>query len=125
MQLQGKNAKSVSTGVPSMNDAALREQVLYLLNYGGAHLDFDKAVKGLPGELRGAKPPNIPHSPWDLVAHMRICQWDILEFSNTPVQWLCVAHLPHQTDVGWYWRSGWPPRAVVRLHPHHVSSIVS
>ena len=67
-----------------MNDAALREHVLYLLDGGGAHLDFDKAVAGLPAELCGAKATNIPHTPWRLVEHMRICQWDILEFSTSP-----------------------------------------
>ena len=64
-----------------MSDKALREHVLYLLNGGGAHLDFDKAVANLPANLRGAKASSIPHSPWQLVEHMRICQWDILEFS--------------------------------------------
>ncbi len=67
-----------------MNDAALREHVLYLLDGGGAHLDFEKAVAELPVELRGAKAANIPHSPWRLIEHMRICQWDILEFSTNP-----------------------------------------
>ena len=67
-----------------MNDAALREHVLYLLDGGGAHLDFEKAVAGLPVELRGTKAVNIPHSPWQLIEHMRICQWDILEFSTNP-----------------------------------------
>ena len=64
-----------------MTDDALREHVVYLLDGGGAHLDFDKAVAGLPTELRGATAPNLPHSPWQLVEHMRLCQWDILEFS--------------------------------------------
>ena len=67
-----------------MNDAALREHVLYLLDGGGAHLDFEKAVAGMPAEFRGARAANIPHSPWRLVEHMRICQWDILEFSRNP-----------------------------------------
>ena len=67
-----------------MNDAALREHVLYLLDGGGAHLDFDKAVAGLPVELCGAKAANIPHTPWRILEHMRICQWDILEFSTNP-----------------------------------------
>ncbi len=67
-----------------MNDAALRGHVLYLLDGGGAHLDFEKAVAGIPAEFRSAKPTNIPHSPWRLVEHMRICQWDILEFSRNP-----------------------------------------
>ena len=67
-----------------MEDNALREHVRYLLQGGGAHLDFDTAVDGLPPELRGAKPAGIPHTPWRLVEHMRIAQWDILEFSRNP-----------------------------------------
>ena len=65
-----------------MNDEALRQHVLYLLNGGGAHLDFDAAVNDLAVELRGAKPEQLPNSPWRIVEHMRICQWDILEFST-------------------------------------------
>ena len=64
--------------------AALREHLLYLLRGGGAHLDFEKAVAGLPAGLRGARPAGLPHTPWRLLEHMRICQWDILEFSRNP-----------------------------------------
>jgi hypothetical protein len=63
---------------------AVREHVLYLLRGGGAHLDFEKAVAGLPPELRGARPPRLPHTPWRLLEHLRIAQWDILEFSRNP-----------------------------------------
>jgi hypothetical protein len=62
----------------------LREHVLWLLDGGNAHLDFDSAVGGLPARFYGAKPPNVPHSPWRLVEHMRIAQWDILEFCRNP-----------------------------------------
>jgi hypothetical protein len=62
----------------------LREHLLNLLQGGGAHLHFDAAVADLPIELRGAKPDGIPHSPWRLLEHMRIAQWDILEFSRNP-----------------------------------------
>jgi hypothetical protein len=65
-------------------DQALREHVLYLLRAGGAHLDFDAAIADLPLNLRGAKPPGVPHSPWRLLEHLRIAQWDILEFSRNP-----------------------------------------
>lgn len=65
-------------------DQALREHVLWLLREGDAHLTFDDAIEGLPAELRGAKPPGLPHTPWRLLEHMRICQWDILEFSRDP-----------------------------------------
>jgi len=63
---------------------ALREHVLYLLRGGGAHLDFDKAVADIPSDLRGRTFPPVPHSPWRLLEHMRIAQWDILEFSRNP-----------------------------------------
>jgi hypothetical protein len=64
--------------------AALREHLLYLLRGGGAHLDFEKAIAGLPTELRGAKPASQPHTPWRLLEHMRLAQWDILRFSIDP-----------------------------------------
>jgi hypothetical protein len=62
----------------------LREHLLYLLRGGGAHVDFDHAIADLPKSLRGARPPRIPHTPWRLLEHMRIAQWDILEFSRNP-----------------------------------------
>jgi hypothetical protein len=65
-------------------DQALREHLLNLLRGGGAHLDFEAAVAGLPAELRGARVAGAPHTPWRLVEHMRIAQWDILEFSRNP-----------------------------------------
>src|ERR1700722_18109094 len=64
--------------------AGLREHLLYLLKGGGAHLNFDKAIADLPAELRGAKPPGLPHTPWRLLEHLRIAQWDILEFTRNP-----------------------------------------
>ena len=62
----------------------VREQVLYLLRGGGAHLSFDEVVADFPASLRGAKPAGSPHSPWQLLEHMRICQRDILDFSQNP-----------------------------------------
>jgi hypothetical protein len=62
----------------------LRKQLIELLRGGSAHLHFDKAVAGLPPKLREAKPPGQPHTPWRLVEHMRIAQWDILEFCRNP-----------------------------------------
>ena len=67
-----------------MSDQALREHVLYLLKGGGAHLNFEQAIADLPEDLRGAKVKRVSHTPWRLLEHMRICQWDILEFSRNP-----------------------------------------
>ena len=67
---------------PKPTDPDLRQHLLYLLSGGGAHAKFDDVIKDLPPALRGAKPPNYPHSPWMLLEHLRISQWDILEFSR-------------------------------------------
>ncbi|MBD3676164.1 MAG: DinB family protein [Planctomycetaceae bacterium] len=68
-----------------MNDQqSLREHVTYLLNGGGAHLNFDAAVADLPDEFRGRKPDTLPHTAWELAEHMRLCQWDILEYCRDP-----------------------------------------
>lgn len=65
-----------------MDDLELRKHVLYLLRGGGAHVGFDRAIAELPAKLRGARPDNVPHTPWRLLEHMRIAQWDILQFSR-------------------------------------------
>lgn len=59
-----------------------REQIAKLLNSEEAHAGFEKAVKGLPPELRGKRPKGAPHSPWEVLEHIRIAQWDILEFTR-------------------------------------------
>jgi DinB superfamily len=66
------------------NDKSLREHLLNLLKGEGAHLDFEAAVKDLPATLRGKRPKGAEHSPWEVLEHLRIAQWDILEFSRNP-----------------------------------------
>jgi len=66
------------------SDTALREHLLYLLKDGGAHLNFETALKDVPVELRGTRPKGSPHSLWELLEHMRLAQWDILKFSIDP-----------------------------------------
>src|SRR5438067_11387290 len=67
-----------------------------------AHLDYASAVADLPVKLRGAKPAGVPHSPWQLVEHMRIAQRDILEFSRNP------KHVSPKFPDG-YWPAGDAP----------------
>lgn len=62
----------------------LREQLAKLLDWQDAHLNFDRVVAGWPVKLRGVKPRGAPHTAWQLVEHLRICQWDILEFCRNP-----------------------------------------
>jgi len=61
---------------------ALRQHVLDLLRGRNAHADFDTVVADFPSRLRGVKPPGAPYSAWQLLEHMRLAQWDILEFSR-------------------------------------------
>lgn len=67
-----------------MSDSELREHIVTLLLGRGAHVDFDHAIADLPVDVRGAIPDGAAHSPWDILEHMRIAQWDILEFSRNP-----------------------------------------
>ena len=80
----------------------LREHLLDLLGGGHAHLNFDKAVAGLPPELRGTKPAGLPQTPWRLLEHLRIAQWDILRFSIDP------RHVSPEFPAG-YWPEGDAP----------------
>ena len=70
---------------PAANpDQALREQLVWLLDGGHAHAKFDDVVASFPAKLRGEKPAGLPYSAWRLLEHMRIAQWDMLEFSRDP-----------------------------------------
>jgi len=62
----------------------MRQHVLDLLRGGNAHTDFDTAVANLPSNLRGKKVKGAPHTAWQLLEHLRIANWDILEFSRNP-----------------------------------------
>lgn len=63
---------------------SLRAHILNLLSGKGAHVDLDEALSDFPAELRGKQIPSAPHTAWQLLEHMRIAQWDILEFSRDP-----------------------------------------
>ena len=63
---------------------ALRKHLVDLLASSLAHATFDAAVRDLPAPLRGKKVRGAPHTAWQLLEHLRIAQWDILEFSRNP-----------------------------------------
>lgn len=79
---------------------ALREHLVRLLSKDQAHVGFDRAVVDLPADLRGVKIPGSPHTPWQLLEHLRIAQWDILEFCRNP------RHVSPPWPKGY-----WPPTA--------------
>jgi len=65
-----------------MKTDPLRQHLLNLLTKAEAHVDLESSLKDFPRELRGRKPEGAPHTPWQLLEHIRIAQWDILEFSK-------------------------------------------
>ena len=79
-----KTARRAPATTRANSDANLREHVLYLLKGGGAHATFDDAMGDWPVQLAGVKVANFPHTAWMLLEHMRMAQWDILEFSRNP-----------------------------------------
>ena len=84
------------------HDRSLRQHLLALLTEDGAHLKFDAAVKNMPADLRGKRHERAAHSPWELLEHMRITQWDILEFCRNP------KHVSPEFPAG-YWPDGPAP----------------
>jgi hypothetical protein len=66
------------------NTAALRHQLVKLLDWQDAHLDFDAVLEDWPVRLRGVLPRGAPHTAWQLLEHLRICQGDILDFCRNP-----------------------------------------
>ena len=64
------------------SEKSLRDHVVYLLQGGGAHISFEDALKDFPTKLRGKKVEHFPHTAWMLLEHLRLAQWDILEFSR-------------------------------------------
>jgi hypothetical protein len=65
-----------------VSDKQLREHLGELLSGGNAHADAKKAFAGIAPKLRGVRPPGAAYSIWELLEHMRLAQWDILEFSR-------------------------------------------
>lgn len=76
----------------------LKEELALLLRKGNAHLPLKDAVKDIPFEEIDVRPANLPYSIWELVEHIRITQWDILEFCRNP---------EHQSPEwpGGYWKA--------------------
>lgn len=62
----------------------LREQLVQLLTESHAHMPFDEAVAEYPMEQINTPFPNGTYSAWHLLEHLRLTQWDILDFIRNP-----------------------------------------
>jgi uncharacterized damage-inducible protein DinB len=83
----------------------LRKQLVDLLSKGQAHATFEDAVKDVPADARGKRPEGGPHSLWELLEHLRIAQWDILEFSTN------AKHKSPKWPKGYWPKTQAPPNA--------------
>ena len=87
-------------------DASVRKHVLYLLREGGAHMSFDDFVGSFPADLCNRKIDGLPYTAWQVLEHMRLAQWDILEFSRD------ASHVSPDFPKG-YWPEPDEPGSVV------------
>jgi hypothetical protein len=87
------------------NDKALRNHVIELLAGGHAHVDLKKALADFPPRLRGKKPKGAQHTAWQLLEHIRIATWDILEFSRD------AKHASPKWPEGYWPKTESPPSA--------------
>ncbi len=97
------------------NDESLREHLAKLLQADQAHATLDAALKDFPPEQRGIKSEGLPYTAWQLLEHIRIAQWDILEFSRNP------NHVSPKWPEGYWPETDSPPddvweKSVATLH---------
>ncbi len=97
-----------------VNIDSLRAELDRLLSGRGAHADFAAAVNDFPAKLRGVRPAGSPHSAWELLEHLRLAQWDMLEFSRDP------KHVSPDWPAGYWPSSAEPENAAAWEHSVHL-----
>lgn len=65
------------------DDAQLREHIVTALR-GATDRRFEGAMKDFPMEAINTPPPHVPYTPWGLLEHLRVSQFDILEYITNP-----------------------------------------
>lgn len=88
-----------------MIEQAIREQLAAALRGGQAHAPWRPILTGVPVALRGKRPRGLAHSPWELLEHLRLAQWDILEFCRNP------GHVSPEFPAGYWPCAAAPPNA--------------
>src|SRR5690606_12672042 len=83
-------------------ESYVRTQLVEFLDGRQAHVTFDDVVRGLSWQETGKSVIGFEHTVWQIVEHMRIAQWDILEFSRNP------RHVSPKFPEG-YWPEGTAP----------------
>ena len=84
-------------------ETTLRTQLAEALEGGHAHMTAGGILSAVPASARGKRPGPGLVSPWQLLEHLRISQWDILEFSRNP------RHVSPEWPEGYWPESEAPP----------------
>jgi hypothetical protein len=92
----------------------LRAQLLRLLDGRDAHMTFEEAVADFPEEAINRHPPNVPYTPWHIVEHLRITQWDILEYVRD------AQHVSPDWPIGY-----WPDPAATATEVQFQDSVAA
>jgi DinB superfamily len=66
------------------SDQPLRDELVFLLERGNAHMSFEEAVATYPMDHINTPFPNGSYTSWHLLEHLRLTQWDILDFIRNP-----------------------------------------
>jgi DinB family protein len=109
------------------HDKQLRQQLLKTLDWDEAHPDFSAAVTDFPASFHGRVPDGSPHSAWQLLEHIRLALWDILEFSRN------AQHQSPKWPVGYWPKTAAPPNdkswdesvAAIRTHLDAMRKLIN
>ena len=63
-----------------MTDAALRAELVRLLETRDAHMTYEDAVADFPADAINRRPPNVGYTPYHLLEHLRLVQLDLLDY---------------------------------------------
>jgi DinB superfamily len=66
------------------HEETLREELVFLLERGNAHMSFEQVVADYPMEQINTVFANGTYTAWHLLEHLRRTQWDILDFIRDP-----------------------------------------
>lgn len=65
-------------------NASVRSELLFLLRGGNAHEGLEEVAAGIPQKHRNRRAHGLGYTPWQLLEHIRISQWDIVQFIQDP-----------------------------------------
>lgn len=104
------------------HDKQLRQQLSKVLDWHEAHADLSAAVADFPADLRGRVPEGLPYSAWQLLEHIRLALWDIVEFSRD------ARHKSPEWPEGYWPKTAAPPNTAawdesVKSIQHHLEEM--